>query len=192
MVSRGYSLWWCVGFSLWWLLLLQSTGSAVVAHGLGCSAVCGIFLDQGLNPCPLHWQADSLSIVPPRKSMQVLCYQLAHKWCLPGRTFIFNLFWFNASYFPLIRKIPLEKEMAAHSSIFFFNSWKYFTSGWKWTASTLFTARHTVFTNTVLVIWGNVHTSVSPSWFSFRRILFTKKKCQQYRKNYFPNKFSKT
>ena len=22
-------------------------------------AACGIFPDQGLNPCPLHWQADS-------------------------------------------------------------------------------------------------------------------------------------
>ena len=27
--------------------------------GLGCSVACGIFLDQGLNPCCLHWQADS-------------------------------------------------------------------------------------------------------------------------------------
>ena len=26
--------------------------SVVVAHGLGCSAACGIFLDQGSNPCP--------------------------------------------------------------------------------------------------------------------------------------------
>ena len=26
---------------------------------LGCSAACGIFPDQGSNPCPLHWQADS-------------------------------------------------------------------------------------------------------------------------------------
>ena len=24
-----------------------------------CSEACGIFLDQGANPCPLHWQADS-------------------------------------------------------------------------------------------------------------------------------------
>ena len=24
-----------------------------------CSAACGIFPDQGSNPCPLHWQADS-------------------------------------------------------------------------------------------------------------------------------------
>ena len=38
---------------------LQSAGSAVVAHRLSCSAACGIFLDQRLNLCPLHWQADS-------------------------------------------------------------------------------------------------------------------------------------
>ena len=38
---------------------LQSTGSIVAAHGLSCSSACGIFLDQGLNPFPLHWQADS-------------------------------------------------------------------------------------------------------------------------------------
>ena len=45
-------------------LLLRSTGSrragsAIVAHGPSCSATCGIFPDQGSNPCPLHWQADS-------------------------------------------------------------------------------------------------------------------------------------
>ena len=34
-------------------------------HGLSCSVACGIFPDQGSNPCPLHWQADS----------QPLCYQ---------------------------------------------------------------------------------------------------------------------
>ena len=38
---------------------LQSTGSVVVVHRLSCSMACGIFPDQGLNPCPLHWQADS-------------------------------------------------------------------------------------------------------------------------------------
>ena len=37
---------------------LQSAGSVVVAHGLSCSAACGIFPDQGSNPCPLHRQAD--------------------------------------------------------------------------------------------------------------------------------------
>ena len=38
---------------------LWQVGSVVVAHELSCSAACGIFLEQGLNPCPLHWQADS-------------------------------------------------------------------------------------------------------------------------------------
>ena len=37
----------------------QIAGSVVVAHGLSCSTACGIFPDQGSNPCPLHWQADS-------------------------------------------------------------------------------------------------------------------------------------
>ena len=54
----------CAGLSLSRPLLLRSTGSrragsAIVAHGPSRSAACGIFPDQGSNPCPLHWQADS-------------------------------------------------------------------------------------------------------------------------------------
>ena len=68
--SRGHSSSWCAGLSLSWPLLLQSTGSrragsVVVAHGPSCSAACGILPDQGSNPCPLSWQADS----------QPLCHQ---------------------------------------------------------------------------------------------------------------------
>ena len=47
------------GFSLWWLHLLQSTGSRVVPCGLSCPTACRIFLDPGLNKCPLHCKADS-------------------------------------------------------------------------------------------------------------------------------------
>ena len=62
--SGGHSSLRCAGLSLSWPLLLRSTGSrragaAIVAKGPSCSAVCGIFPDQGSNPCPLHWQADS-------------------------------------------------------------------------------------------------------------------------------------
>ena len=62
--SEGHSSSWCAGLSLLRPLLLRSTGSrragsVVVAHGPNCSAACGILPDQGLNPCPLHWQADS-------------------------------------------------------------------------------------------------------------------------------------
>ena len=54
----------CASLSLSRPLLLRSTGSrragsVVVAHGPSCSAVRGIFPDQGSNPCRLHWQADS-------------------------------------------------------------------------------------------------------------------------------------
>jgi len=31
-----------------------------VEHGLTCSLACGIFLDEGSNPCLLNWQVDSL------------------------------------------------------------------------------------------------------------------------------------
>ena len=62
--SGGHSSSRCAGLSLSRPLLLRSTssrraGSVVVAHGPSCSAACGIFPDQGSNPCPLHWQADS-------------------------------------------------------------------------------------------------------------------------------------
>ena len=55
---------WYAGLSLLWSLPLRSTGSrrtgsAAMAHGPSRSAACGIFLDQGTNPCPLHRQADS-------------------------------------------------------------------------------------------------------------------------------------
>ena len=62
--SGGHSSSRCAGLSLSWPLLLWSTGSrcagsVIVAHGPSCSAACGIFPDRGLNPCSLHWQADS-------------------------------------------------------------------------------------------------------------------------------------
>ena len=62
--SRGHSSSRCTGLSLSQPLSLRSTGSrragsVVVAHRLSCSAACGIFPDQGSNPCALHWQADS-------------------------------------------------------------------------------------------------------------------------------------
>ena len=44
---------------------LQSTGSIVVVLRLSCFSACGIFLDQGSNPCLLHWQADSLPLSHP-------------------------------------------------------------------------------------------------------------------------------
>ena len=62
--SGGHSSSQCAGLSLsrpplLWSTGSRRTGSVAVAHGPSCSAACGIFPDQGLNPCPPHWQADS-------------------------------------------------------------------------------------------------------------------------------------
>ena len=64
VASGGHSSSRCAGLSPSRPLLLWGTGSrragsAIVAHGPSCSAACGIFPDQGSNPCPLHRQADS-------------------------------------------------------------------------------------------------------------------------------------
>ena len=77
VASGGHSSSRCTDLSLSWPLLLRSTGSryadsVVVAHGPSCSAACGIFPDQGSNPCPLHWQADS----------QPLCQQGSPMWSI--------------------------------------------------------------------------------------------------------------
>ena len=89
VVSRGYSSLKCAGCSLWWLPLLQSLGSRAqasvvvsglqstgliaVMHRLSCSAASGIFPDQGLNPCLLHWQADSLPLSHPHQGSPGNC-----------------------------------------------------------------------------------------------------------------------
>ena len=75
--SGGHSSSQCGGLSLSRPLLLRSTGSrragsAIVAHGPSRSAACGIFPDQGLNPCPLHWQADSQPLRHQGSPVQVL------------------------------------------------------------------------------------------------------------------------
>ena len=77
--TEGCSSLQCEGFSLPWLFLLQGGGYRVgglsscglwapehVGPELSCAGLAvprhGIFPDQGSNPCPLHWQADSLPL----------------------------------------------------------------------------------------------------------------------------------
>ena len=75
-MGGAYSSWLYTGFSTPRLLLLwstpagaqtsvvalcglQSTGEAAVVPGLSGVVACGTLPDQGLNPWPLRWQADS-------------------------------------------------------------------------------------------------------------------------------------
>ena len=59
-----------------------------MAPGFSCSTACGIFSDQELNPCLLHWQADSLPLrhqgclggsLPPKMMPQLHFHS-----CRPG------------------------------------------------------------------------------------------------------------
>ena len=64
VASRGHSSSRCAGLSLLRPLVAEHRLSNCGSRP-SRSAACGIFPDQGSNPCPLHWQADS----------QPLCHQ---------------------------------------------------------------------------------------------------------------------
>ena len=75
--TGGHSSSRCAGLSLSRPLLLRSTGSrhagsVIVAHGPSCSAARGILPDQGPNPCPPHWQADSQPL--RHQGSPILCF----------------------------------------------------------------------------------------------------------------------
>ena len=83
VASGGHSSSRCAGLSLLQPLLLRSTGSrrtgsVIMAHGPSCSTACGIFPDQGSNPCPLHWQADSQ---PLRHQGSPVIFLDSWMWC---------------------------------------------------------------------------------------------------------------
>ena len=88
--SGGHSSSRCVGSSLSRPLLLRSTGSrctgsVIVAHRPSCSAACGIFPDQGSNPCPLHWQADSQPLRHQGSPHWLLTNEMCAEWCTAHR-----------------------------------------------------------------------------------------------------------
>ena len=65
---------------------LYSTGSTVLVHGLSYSVACGVCWDHGLNPCLLHWRAESLPLSHQGKNPTlILCsfvnLPLSFLWC---------------------------------------------------------------------------------------------------------------
>jgi len=61
----------------------QSAGSIVVAHRLGCSTACGIFLDQRLPLGLLHWQADSLPLSTKEANYNTFISDLSMLFLIP-------------------------------------------------------------------------------------------------------------
>ena len=68
----------CSDFSCGGARALGMWALVVVAHGLRCFVVCGIFLDQGWNPCPLHWLAESYPLCHQGSPIYILFPILFH------------------------------------------------------------------------------------------------------------------
>ena len=91
------------GLSLSRPLLLRSTGSrracsVIVAHGPSRSVACGILPDQGSNPCPLHWQADSQPLRHQGSPYPIFIFTWSFHWDASSQTERFFL------YFHLTKK----------------------------------------------------------------------------------------
>ena len=106
VASGGHSSSRCAGLSLSRPLLLQSTGSrragsVIVAHGPSWSTACGIFPDQGSNPCPLHWQADSQPLCH-QGSPVVYLFKVTVLICLNGIKINQMLYFFSCHFWQVI------------------------------------------------------------------------------------------
>ena len=87
--SGGHSSSRCASLSLSRPLLLWSAGSVIVAHGPSCSAACGIFPDQGSNPCALHWQANSQPLRHQGSPVIILKSIFNGRYCFPSQVSYF-------------------------------------------------------------------------------------------------------
>ena len=107
----------------------------VVVHGLSCSTACGIFPNQGLNLCLLHWQVDSLLLSPQGSLLTVIFNTLIPSSWVVSRTETAQREWTLTCVVlggSVVKNWPakagdlgsipgwgraLEKEMATHSCI---------------------------------------------------------------------------
>ena len=69
-----------------------------MAHRLSCSVEHGFLPDQGLNPCLLHWQVDSLPLNHQESPSNFFSF--------PNRNFLLPLSLSWASQVPLVVKSP--------------------------------------------------------------------------------------
>ena len=66
--------------------------TVVGAHGLSCSTACGSFLDQGSNPCLLHWQVDSLPLSHQGSPICYIYFKCLFLWFI---SFFFFFLWYR-------------------------------------------------------------------------------------------------
>ena len=61
--------------------------TVVGAHGLSCSTACGSFLDQGSNPCLLHWKVDFLPLSHQGSPICYIYFKCLFLWSISSLSF---------------------------------------------------------------------------------------------------------
>ena len=111
---------------------LGSADSVVVTHGLSCSAACGIFSDQGSNPCPC-FGSRFLSTAPRKSSTYFLGHHEAQR----------SLTCFTTK-FPFIPKARDIETCYIHFTSLYsieviaFPIWKVHRVGWLWSRTVFY------------------------------------------------------
>ena len=95
-----------------------STASVEVVHGLSCSTECGIFLNQGSNPCLLHWQAFFTTEPPGNPCLWFFCFSL--KSLLVYDFVNIHIFWY-IFYFPPAIDLLFYSTVAGENTLYNFN-----------------------------------------------------------------------
>ena len=86
---------------------LSSCGSPSLECGLSCSEACGIFPDEGLNLCLLHWRADSCTTKEVLDHLAFITPVWGDPWVIMAAVG----FWVGYH-----RQHTTEKHVKAHSS----------------------------------------------------------------------------
>ena len=68
---------------------------------LSCSVACGIFSEQGSNPCPLHWQAGSQPL--HHQGSPSFCFNLSSLLLVPGKYYSPPITWLLHILFPVFK-----------------------------------------------------------------------------------------
>ena len=105
----------CGGFSNRRAQDLGSPASVVEACELSCSKACEIFLDQGLNPCPVHWQVDSYWLYnqgSPR--LYFLSVVSQFRWVAQSCLTLCNLMDCSTLGFPVHHQLPEFTQTHVH------------------------------------------------------------------------------
>ena len=71
LLEKKSSMWWDWLEFYCFLNILKNLFIYLTAWGLSCGM---LFLDQGLNPGPLHWEHRVLATGPPGKSLESYCW----------------------------------------------------------------------------------------------------------------------